>query len=1166
MATLILHPTKDISSSGNADPNSGSTKYGVVGSNDGDSTYVRMRINNANTVTNKFTVGFTGNFNTTVKISSIRVGVVARSQSTSSKDTKNIHWNLIANGITGSSGSSSLASSYTSYGGTYNASTYGLTGIYNNIDSLNIQVEVTIDGKQESSKTDAFDNYVTEVYIEITYSEVTAYNCNAVGGIGISNTAVSTALVEAGGNCTFTATVAQYYTFDGWYTAASGGTKVSSSNPYTMAINSDTTLYARSTAILYSASVGAQPAYGSASVSSGANAYGASVTFTCNVTSSNKEFWGWYSDANHTQLVNESSTYIVTQPASTLVLYPYIGDVRHYVTITCSHAMDVKPFRFNGTGDYNNGKRGESRSLIRNQNNIIGRTELNSGIFAQQSNYKYDSDFNFGISFHFVNGADSLPDNANIVGVTGHIGLATTAGTQYKNMSLFAGEMDYIEYNNSTLTSGQPDETAIINRRGSAKTLTINAIPTDYVLTFEQMGTWTPNEIKNGRCGIELDFTHSDKQSDINIYLAKIEVVYTYNYTSYTCTAESNENCDVFVMDSTLSNPKYYDTDLVVTSGNQCTWFARPVGGYRFDGWYSDSSYNNLVSSTPTYTTTVTANKTLYAKTHYFSRVVSRELTVDFGKGDDYYQGYYSNDGTTRTATNAGSNGFQVNMDMTTGIYVFTGLDVTASLGSTNGKEYIYGLLNDAAKNVLFPNTTAHPVAMDWYNEAGRGAATIAKILGAEIVPKNPLTENETASLVVGNEYVCHQRPSLIAGVSCTLTNLRDDYILNMTKSTDLGYKFKMTNASRSKAIGVNTSIYRLYFEEYDFSAQIHQSAKGVEAVAVSRTIGYEGDSVAFTATLLPGVTFDGWYDGNGTKVSSDVTYTCIPNANLTLYAKASTTLNVYSVSATADTHVSSVSCDHIVMTDGNPVTFTATIDEPGWEFDGWYFNGERVSPNNPYSHIITTNTTLVAKAKQINYVISIGGCSHATGSVSATTAHYGDTVTFTLTPDPGYAFDGWYIDSGYITRLSVSNPYTHTVKGDVTLYGNTTHIQYQINVGESEDGVATVSANTAYYGDEAIFTFAPNEGVGGNYGWYLNPELTQIVSKNNPYTHVVTGSITLYPGIVSPDGTGFFIKQQGVQREAMKVWKKVNGVYVEQTDMQSVSSYLQNNNIRSVF
>lgn len=1148
MATLILRPSSDIQLK--HDKSGGSSGYSLINeaTADGDSTYISGK-NSGNSYTShtsKFLVSGTIPSGA-IRITGISVTVNAKHDGDSGNNGyAEVNAQITmqnGSGLSQKSSEQNVNTNYANYTFTFSPSTLGIASTdFTSLDGI-FSLELITNSKPKSSSYKNYSVRITQAYITLTYeaSTIPTYTCKAVASTNTSNATVSAATVLSGGTATFSASVNEDCVFDGWYNDK--GDRVSRDNPYTATITTHTTLYSRANAIMYQSQVGAQPQYGSASVSPATGAYGSSVTFTCTVTDSSKMFWGWFAEPEHINCVSTLPTYTTTHPRSDLVLYPYIGDPLYTTIIKCSHVYDVKPFRWNGSGTYNNGDNGPSTSLVTNAD-VLKTNSIGSSTYAVQPHPKYEKDFNFAMAFHFAEGASELPDNATIVGVEGHISLATTAGSQYYNMSLFAGEIEHLDYHNTTLA--QPDETCVTVTRGSARSLSVNASPTDYSLSMPQMGTWTPNEIKNGRCGIQLDFMHSGDQSQLHIYDAEIHVKYTYTQTTYTCNAVSDGNCDVYVMDANNPVYKLYDNDLKVTASQSATWHARPKPGYRFDGWYSDSAKTQLVSADASYTATINAHRTLYAKTHYHARVISKQLAVPFGQGATYYQGYYLN-GSNLTTTSSGSNGYRADLDLSS--VGLTGLKTKSSLASTNGKEYIYAYLNSTAMDLLFPNSTAHPVSMDWYNEAGRGSATIA----LNLVARNPMTPNETVSPMVDDTALAYQRPSLIAGVPATQTDMRDDCILKMTKSSKVGYMFRMTNPSASKAIGVNSSIYTLYFEEYDFAAQIHQSAQGIEAVAVSRAIGYEGDSVTFTATLLPGVTFDGWYDGNGTKVSSDVTYTCIPNANLTLYAKASTTLNVYSVSATADAHVASVNCDHIIMTDGNPVVFTAIVNEPGWEFDGWYFNGERVSTNNTYSHTVTTHTTLVAKAKQINYVISIGGCNHATGSVSATTAHYGDIVTFTLTPDPGYAFEGWYSDSSYTTRQSVSNPYVHTVKGDFTLYGNTTHIQYQIKVGESEDGVATVSANTAYYGDEVTFTFTSNEGVEGNYGWYLNPELTQIASKNNPYTHIVTGAITLYPGIVPSDGTGVFVRVNGIQREGIKIWKKVGGVYVEQTAPQSV-------------
>lgn len=48
--------------------------------------------------------------------------------------------------------------------------------------------------------------------------------------------------------------------------------------------------------------------------------------------------------------------------------------------------------------------------------------------------------------------------------------------------------------------------------------------------------------------------------------------------------------------------------------GDNVTFTATPNSGYRFVGWYSDSSYTTLVSTSASYTTSITSETALYAK------------------------------------------------------------------------------------------------------------------------------------------------------------------------------------------------------------------------------------------------------------------------------------------------------------------------------------------------------------------------------------------------------------------------------------------------------------------------------------------------------------------------------------------------------------------------
>lgn len=164
--------------------------------------------------------------------------------------------------------------------------------------------------------------------------EAAIYNCSAVAGENITSATVSDESVVSGESVTFTAVLNDHCTFDGWFSDSNYITLVSTANPYTAVITSDTALYAKATKISYSISVGTAE-HGTATVSSSTAHYGDSVTFTFTPEDEMWELYGWYSDEGLTQLVSESNPYTYTV-TDNVVLYPKIGIKRYTITLTTS--------------------------------------------------------------------------------------------------------------------------------------------------------------------------------------------------------------------------------------------------------------------------------------------------------------------------------------------------------------------------------------------------------------------------------------------------------------------------------------------------------------------------------------------------------------------------------------------------------------------------------------------------------------------------------------------------------------------------------------------------------------------------------------------------------------------------------------------------------------
>ena len=333
--------------------------------------------------------------------------------------------------------------------------------------------------------------------------------------------------------------------------------------------------------------------------------------------------------------------------------------------------------------------------------------------------------------------------------------------------------------------------------------------------------------------------------------------------------------------------------------------------------------------------------------------------------------------------------------------------------------------MNDAGRDVLFPSAAAIAHKVDVW------AQTIASLNNSK---------NTINVAIAGQNAIATER------IHTSLTEHTGSVSGSFTKSnTSAIYVIKIANGFH--AAGVRDTSITAYFTQYSCAA--NKASKGVKSVSVSNAAPYEGETVTFSAELYNGANFDGWYSDEACTqlVSSSLTYSTTA-ADLTLYAKATIDVDIYSCSAVAGENIANASVSDDSVVSGDSVTFTAQLNE-GCLFDGWYSDSSYsilVSTSNPYTTTITSDTTLYAKGTKISYSVSVGTVEHGTATVSANTAHYGDSVTFTFTSeDETWELYGWYSDEGLTQLVSESNPYTHSVTGNVMLYPKVGKKRYKI-------------------------------------------------------------------------------------------------------------------------
>ena len=964
-------------------------------------------------------------------------------------------------------------------------------------------------------------NYTITAGSDVTlYAKATVnasiYSCNAVAKDNIASTSVSDDSVVDGESCTFSATASEHYEFAGWYSDEGCTILVSTENPYTTTINANTTLYAKATAIMYSVSVGTSEV-GISSVTPSSVPYGGTATFSFEVTQANRGFYGWYADPEYTMLVSKDATYLCEITKDT-ILYPKTGHELHTLVIHPVKLFDPLPYR----GLVNGATPSQSIPVDVAKIQNISLAQASTTVYAYQPHVT-SALHTYGMSMWFGdNPLPEMPDNATIVDVHAEFGYSL-ADAGYDSIKIGMGRFEYVSDNDETpitdnasfayidegdnaedqTPSEDVDLQTLLNRTSNykdpmaratdVKELAIRSgtsiIQDDMVVPINDTTLYpvSVSDLKNGKLGFQINCvsqSNSGSPRRFRLHAFDLYVTYTIEDVSYKCDVVSDGHVDVTIQS--------HDN----APGVECTWIAKPEGGYRFDGWYSDANYTNLVSTELEYTMVVNAPITLYAKSKYHSRVVTRVLDIPFGKGVIYLTGMDTNNNILSSETSG--SGWKADFKASDYGWLSSigGIsDVVAAACMTNKSSAPYtikAVLNTAAKDILFPNNTAHMVRLDSNAELGR-AAISARLFSGRF--KDPINGNDYITPCF--DGICGQvwRPNMIHNVQMVNTNIRHNWVLNVTKQSEIGYLMHQSSSSAYRAQGINNITLTGYFEEYDYAANITTNSRGIQSVNVNQAIGYEGDTIIFTANVGSYATFDGWYsDEAGTQlVSTELNYSSVPDANLTLYAKASAPDGeIYTCQAVAKDNVATASVSEPDMLAGGSVTFTATVN-PGIKFSGWYSDEsctQLVSNQLSYAATVNSNLTLYAKGEKMTYSINVEQTKHCTASVSATIAQYGDEVIFNCTYSNNYRFGGWYKN---LKLVSGDNPYHHTVTGDIVLAPYVMLNDYTNDIIHPTD-YEEINVTTNFSASNVEYLYK-NDKTATTYASFVIPEST----KENP-------------------------------------------------------------------
>jgi uncharacterized repeat protein (TIGR03803 family) len=259
------------------------------------------------------------------------------------------------------------------------------------------------------------------------------------------------------------------------------------------------------------------------------------------------------------------------------------------------------------------------------------------------------------------------------------------------------------------------------------------------------------------------------------------------------------------------------------------------------------------------------------------------------------------------------------------------------------------------------------------------------------------------------------------------------------------------------------------------------------------------GQTATVSATANTGYDFANWTE-NGNVVSTEVNYSFTVTGARALTANF--VLLQYTVTTSPNPPAGGITNGDGTYNYGAQVTLNATANT-NWTFLNWTENGSLVSTMPEYVFIVNTNQSFVANFTQSPTYQVTTSSSPVDGGISFGGGNYiaGQVATVSAISNTGYSFTNW-TESGNV--VSTDSVYSFTVTANTDLVANFDPADFLISATTIPAGSGTVNGGGIYsYGSTATLTAT----YGKSWVFYEWTENCNPVSGNESYSFVVTSS-----------------------------------------------------------
>jgi uncharacterized repeat protein (TIGR02543 family) len=908
------------------------------------------------------------------------------------------------------------------------------------------------------------------------------------------------------------------YTFDGWYTARTGGTKVSTSSTVT----SSHTIYAHWTINSYTVTLDANE--GSVSSTFVTVTHGSTYGTLPTPTRTGYTFAGWYTDPTDGTKISTSST--VTSSHTIYAHWTAKGLVVTYnvnggntlttstknVTFGSTYGVLPTPSRTGYTfADWytteNGGTVINSSTTVSNANNhtiyahwtakeYIVTFDANGGTVEQNNKtVTYDSAYDtlptptrtgytFGGWYTAKTGGTVVASNTKVTNALSHTIYAHWTANQYDvtydanggtvssttkpvtydstygtlltpNRSNYVFDGWYTEKNGGTVVTAS---TTV--KKAENHYIYAHWIPT-YKVTFDPQGgnvsttskrvqygeTYgdLPTPVREGYTFVGWYSTQTNGTTQIVdttvVNITKDQTLYAYwTANDYTVTFNPNGG-------SVSQGTK------TVTYGQKYGLLPTPTkDGYRFLGWYYSDSDTTPVSSNDL--VQITTNKTLYAHWTEATYVVSFETGLEGVDNPENKEVTYNKAYGDLPSMNIAG-------------YTFNGW-----YSSSNSKVTKDTTVTTKSNHTLYARFTAKKYTVKFESEGGSLGTTSTSI-----------------DVTYGQQYGSLPEPT------------RDGYGF-------LGWFTARTEGTKINAdtIVTITATQTLYARWSTNTYTVSFNANGGTVTTTSTGVTNEGVYGELPNPVRAGYDFAGWYteEVGGTLIESDTVVNL--TGPQTLYAH----WTAASYTVTFDSNGGQTQVTSKKYTYGATYTSLPTPTLPGYNFVGWFINDSQekeIKENDPVN--ITSDIKVVAHWKAASYKVNFN-VNGGDVTVDSKTVTFGQK--YGNLPDAsrvGYELLGWYTQVSGGDLITPAS--TVEITSTQTLYAHWKAKTYNLTFDANGGEVLLETQNVDYDGTYGKYGQLPTAAkVGAEFiGWYTDQTAGTYVKDTDYYR--VAGNQTLY-------------------------------------------------------